>query len=51
MDKEDYYNDLKSVFSKYPYFWIVTVPAIMAPVALARTWMRAVMLVDRLIWR
>lgn len=48
---EDYYNDLKSVFIKYPYFWIVTVPAIKAPVVLARTWMKAIMLIDRLIRR
>lgn len=51
MNKEDYYNDLKSIFSKYPYFWIVTVPAIKAPVTLAKIWMRAVMLFDRLIRR
>ena len=49
LDIEDYYNDLKSVFSKYPYFWIVTVPAIKAPVTLSRIWMRVVMLFDRLI--
>jgi abequosyltransferase len=51
MDKEDYYNDLKAVFSNYPYFWFVTVPAIKAPVSLAKTWMRVVMLFDRFIRR
>jgi abequosyltransferase len=51
LDAEDYYKDLKPVFGKYCYFWIVTVPSTIAPVALARTWMKAVMLFDRLIRR
>lgn len=51
LEAEDYYNDLIPVFRKYPYFWIVTVPAIKAPVAIARIWMRALMLFERLIRR
>jgi len=32
----------------YQYFWIETVSAINAPVALARAWMRFIILFDRL---
>jgi glycosyltransferase involved in cell wall biosynthesis len=47
LDLEDYYHELKAHFSKYAYFWIVTVPAIKFPVLLARIWMRLVILIDR----
>ena len=48
LDQEDYYNDLKVIFYKYPYFWLVTVPAILAPVTLTKIWVKFVLLFDRL---
>jgi len=49
MDREDYYNNLKSVFGNYPYFWLVTVPAIKFPWTLSRIWMKTAILFDHFI--
>jgi len=37
-EAEDYFKALKSVFSKYPAFWLVTVPVLKLPFRLAKIW-------------
>ncbi|NVN98809.1 MAG: glycosyltransferase family 2 protein [Geobacteraceae bacterium] len=37
-EAEDYFSVLKSVFSRYPAFWLFTVPVIKLPFRLAKMW-------------